>query len=161
MTQSAPEPKPRLSPWLRGLFALSLALNVAVIAALIGAWFRLGGVGRDLEQRGAIGWHLYQELPRAERRALRRDVRQNLSRDVIRQARIGPQLDAALRADPFDADAVRRLLLGQAAALQTGQEAMREGWLDVLERMSAEDRAAYADRLRDSLRARARPPVPD
>jgi len=158
MSDASDTAKPKLSLGLRIVFGLSLALNLLVVGALVGAILRPGPLLRDMEPRVTLGRVLYKELPREERRALRREVRQNVGRDTLRQASVAPQLYAALRADPFDPDAVRQLMDRQAQALQVGQSAMRDGWLTVLSRMTLEERVAYADRLRDAARDKPRPP---
>ncbi|WP_050931424.1 periplasmic heavy metal sensor [Aestuariivita boseongensis] len=151
--------QPAHSQWSRGLrvlFGLSLALNLLVVGALAGAWLRHGWSGHDMHRGGGgMGRILYQELPQDARRALRQDLRGSLDRDMMRATRIGPALDKVLRAETLDLDALRDLMARHAAALQTGQNAMREGWLKTLAGMSREERMAYADRLRDRAMRRS------
>ena len=64
--------------WALGI---SLALNLLVAGAIGGAIFRHMGEGPDTRQRGGQGAHSYgapyvQALPRAQRRALREEIRE-------------------------------------------------------------------------------------
>jgi uncharacterized membrane protein len=156
MTDESRLDTPKMSRGFRVVFGLSLALNFLVIAAFAGAWLRAEPPGHGFGDRGYIGRLLYKELPREDRRTLRRELRQRVDRETLRQARVGPELYAALRADPFDAQVLRELMTRQADALLTGQSAMREGWLEVLSQMTSAERAAYADRLRQAVTTRGR-----
>lgn len=157
MSDASQPVKPKLSLGLRVVFGVSLALNLLVVGALVGASLRPGPLLRDMQPRADLGRVLYKELPREERRALRREVRKTVDRNILRQASVASELYEALRADPFDPDVVRQLMDRQARALQMGQSAMRDGWLNVLSRMTAEERMAYAERLREAARARSAP----
>ena len=161
MADTPPAAAPRMSRGIRILFVLSLALNLLVVGILAGAWIRHGPPDREFSSRGAIGAVLYRELPRADRRALRDGLRQSVDSRVLRNVRVGPELDALLRAEPFEPQAVRILMDRQASALMTGQNAMRDGWIEILSRMSPEDRLAYADRLKAALDKRRKGPPGD
>ena len=67
------------------------------------------------------------------------------------------ELYDALRADPFDPEAINQLMDRQAQAQRTGQAAMRAGWIEVLSQMSTAERIAYAERLRQAARAQPAP----
>lgn len=136
------DPKPRLSLTLRVVFALSLALNLLVAGVVIGAWWR-GGL-HDGPRAGGTAAALYLALPREERRALRAELRSTIDRDSLR---LRDPLMAALRADPFEPEAVAALLVAQSDAMAQAQTRMRALWLDRIAGMSPQDRAAYADRL--------------
>lgn len=153
MANETPADKPKLPLGLRVVFGLSLALNLLVVGALVGAGLRPDPPGRDLGARMSLGRVLYKELPREDRRTLRREVRQRVDRETLRQANVGSELYDALRADPFDADTINQLMDRQAQAQRTGQAAMRAGWIKVLSRMSTAERMAYAERLRQAARA--------
>lgn len=161
MTEDPQRRRSSMSVGVRIIFCLSLALNLLIVGAIAGHFLRPGVPSRDLDPRSNIGRVLYQALPRADQRAMRQQLRQRVDRATLRQTRIGPALDQALRADPFDVDAVRDLMTRQAAALQTGQNAMRDGWLEILDRMSPAERAAYADRLREGLKKNQPLHLPD
>jgi uncharacterized membrane protein len=150
-----------MSRGIRIVFVLSLALNLLVVGTLAGAWLRHGPPDREFSSRGAIGKVLYRELSRQERRAMRERLRESVDRSVLRQMRVGPELDALLRAEPFEPEAVRVLMDRQARALMTGQNAMRDGWIEILSQMSPEGRQAYADRLKAALDRRHKGPPED
>ncbi len=153
MAKESPADKPKLSLGLRVIFGLSIALNLLVVGALVGAGLRPDPPGRDFGARMSLGRVLYKELPREDRRTLRREVRQRVDRETLRQANVASELYDALRAEPFDPDAINQLMDRQAQAQRTGQAAMRESWIEVLSGMSAAERIAYAERLRQAARA--------
>ena len=151
MTTPTPPKKPRLSTGLRIVFGLSLALNLLIVGIVAGFLLR-GGPVRDLSAGMQTGRMLYRELPKENREVLRRALRTNVDRTVLQSARIGPELNAALRAEPFDPDALIVLLDRQADALRAGQEVMRDQWLGIVTEMSPEERATYADRLHEAAK---------
>jgi uncharacterized membrane protein len=57
-----------------------------------------------------------------------------------------------LRAEPFDPEAVRTIFAAQARASQAVRDRAEEGWLELVGAMSAQERAAVADRLEAGLR---------
>ena len=143
---------------LRIALILSLALNLAVIGLVAGAVvrfrdggppqrfdFSLGPLGRALEpgDRRAIGQALRDRRDLHPGRPL--DWRAGLD-----------ELAAILVAEPFDPEALGAYLAnirGQGAALiAAGQEVM----VDRIAAMSAEERAALADRVRAEGRGHGR-----
>jgi len=142
--------------WVMPLLFVSLAVNLLVAGLVVGHALspdaRFDREGRPA--RGVIGEPFIRALPDADRRALMRDVMQD--RDRIRESResLKQRFEAflaALRAVPFDSDEVRRLLLEQREAA-VGRQAIGEALLmKRLDEMSDDERAAYADRLEESL----------
>lgn len=137
------EPKPRLSLTLRVVFALSLGLNLLVAGLVAGAWWRVGP--HDGPRVGGPA-ALYLALPREERHALRAEMRGTIDRDG---RRMREPVIAALRADPFDPEALATTLAAQSDAMAQAQTRMRALWLDRVAAMSPAERAAYAYRLQD------------
>jgi uncharacterized membrane protein len=145
-------PKPANGRGLRIALAVSVALNLAVAGIVAGALLRGGPHGnmvRDLD----FGPFTEALSPR-DRLALRRDflARTPDMRDLRKGMR--DDLDGmlrALRATPFDADALRAAMANQgqrtADRLKLGQDLI----FDRIAAMSAQDRAAFADRLEDRL----------
>jgi uncharacterized membrane protein len=138
---------------LRIALAVSVALNLLIVGIVAGAMLRDGG------QYGRIGEVDFGDFAEAlsleDRSALRRAfiARAPEMRDTRRQMREDFQdLLAAIRAEPFDAAALRAAMTGQAERmtqrLQLGQKLVMER----LEAMSPEDRAEFATRLEDRLR---------
>ncbi len=149
--------KPTMLLGLRLVFGLSLAVNLLIAGAVLGAWLRHDPPGRDFDTRSSLGRILYKELPPEDRRALRRDVRQRADRQTQRRANVTSDLYEALQAEPFEPEAIQRLMERQAQAQQAGQAALRAGWLEILSEMTPAERIAYAERLRVAARARLAP----
>ena len=151
---------PKRRRWLMPLLLISLAVNLLVIGAIAGAMLSPDGPrrhgGEDQRAlRGVVGEPFLRALPADQRRALVRDAVAN--RDRVRESRASLQkrLDAflaALRTEPFDAEEVARLLADQRRAAIGRQELGEELLLKRLAGMSAEERAAYAERLEDRLK---------
>lgn len=154
------EPTARTPRWIRLLLAVSLGLNLLVAGAFLGAalgrhgpWDHdatRGGMPREFgrtpflsalseEDRRAVGRALMREAgPLRENRA---DLRDRFER-----------LLAALRAEPFDREAVAGLLAAQRAGGAARLDIAERVLLDRLGAMEPEERRAYAERLDRSLR---------
>ncbi len=149
---------------MRVMLAVSLALNLLVVGAVAGALWSGGGPGRigGIDPDGRRGplreignAPFVRALEPADRRALLtalRDEGATLRQNRAALRRSFQALVAALRADPFDPDALQRLFDNQRDAAQIQQ---RTGERLILERLSAmtqDQRAAYADRLDAALK---------
>jgi uncharacterized membrane protein len=153
--------------WLRLALVLSLAANLAVVGMAVGVALTKPGPGehRDGGRRGGdrppaalreLGPAPYfAALSQPDRAALLEaagaregDLRQ--SREALR-ARFEEML-ALLRAETFDAAAMGALLAGQRAEAARRQELGEALLIERFAEMSAEERAAYAERLDTSLR---------
>lgn len=162
MTDTAsPAPAPKAPTPGRGLkiaFAISLALNLAVAGLVAGAWLRNGGPGHGMPRD--LGFGPFSEaLSPKDHRALREAIRENLP--ALRADREAARTEfatllSALRAEPYDPDAVSTALSAivarAAAKLATGQELLATR----IAAMSVEDRKAFADRLEAGLRRHVR-----
>lgn len=144
---------PRRLKWL--LWA-SLGVNLIVVGLIAGAALRgpFDGPPRDL--RAAVAPYS-AALDRDSRHAIGRAIREasgGLSaRRALRDARRS-EIDAALdllRAEPFDADAFRAVLASQSARALARQAVAQDALADHLATLSAQDRAAYADRIEEGL----------
>ena len=135
----------------RVVLVLSLALNLAVVGMIVGASvsgrfgdrpprsfdFGLGPVARALEPR--------------ERRQIGLAMRRDGSlRDMDLRGNAAAMI-AALRADPFDAGALRDLMAAQAGQMAALQSNAQAALLDQISAMSPERRATFADRLQEEL----------
>lgn len=152
------DPAPRMSRWIKVALVVSLAVNLIVAGLVVGA-----ALGRD-----RTGDRTRGDVPREFMRAplvsaLGREDRRAVGRELMREA--GPlrqnraelrarfeRLLEALRAEPFDAQAVAVILAEQRAAGARRLEIAEAAVLARLAAMSPEARAAYADRLDASLR---------
>lgn len=136
-------------------FALSLALNLAVLGVVGGAMLRHGGPGGSPSMNADFGFGpLAEAFEDDDRRDLRRAFQAN--RPDVRQIRQERRADAkrllaALRAEPFDAAAVQQVLAETSARTM---ERIATGQRLALERvalMTPAERAAFADRLEQVL----------
>lgn len=146
--------------WVRGLFILSLTLNLLVVGVVAG-----GMIGHAKRMpRAAIGeismGPFNEAFSHEDREALRRAAEAD-GRDFREMRRAGradfERLIAALRAEPWDEAEVRAAIEGHRARtierMQIGERLM----LGRLGAMQPEQRRAFADRLERGMR---RAPVP-
>lgn len=140
---------------LRLALALSVAVNLAVAGLVVGMIWHGGPGGRAMMLRD-MGFGPFEGALRPEDRdALRGTLRGRLGE--IRAARQEMQEDMgvilqALRAEPFDPDALGRAMDAQAdhlnERLRFGSEVLR----DHLLHLSDEERHHFADRIEDHMR---------
>jgi len=131
---------------MRGVLVVSLALNLAVVAALAGAAWRHAGKGggdRGGSHASSRGGPAYlQALAPETRRALRENLR-GMGRGTARSG----EMVRVLRAVPFDPSAAAAVLMQERTLGQIRMQAASDAWLDEVSAMSVQERAAYADRL--------------
>ena len=132
------------------LLIASLSLNLLVVGLIAGAFLdrRDGPPAHAL--RGATPF--IAALGPEDRRQLFRHLRN--SRDVGDQKGRFRALIAALTSEPFDRDLVADLLGTQRARVADRSKRGEAALIDRLSDMSAEDRAAYAQRLERLVRRR-------
>ena len=152
MTDRSP---PRLPRSLRWLLILSLGLNLLVLGLLIGA---LAGPGRDGRHPRPAELSL-GPVARALEPEDRREVLQALHghpdlRPLRREDRTAAfaEVGAAVRAEPFDRPRAAAALAEQSDRVAQVERAVQEALLARLAAMTAEGRAAFADRLEAELR---------
>ncbi len=135
--------------WVRILLVMSLALNLAVIGTLAGTAYRV----KDRWATGkpppppSLSVTLYRALDRETRHRLFQSAaggHPNIRalREADRQA-----LFATLQADPFEVDAVARVLDEQVQRQYQFREKLRQSWLDQVAGMSDDERAKLLERL--------------
>lgn len=153
---TADKPAPRR--WTKRLFWLSLSLNLLVLGA-VGAtlWRFSGGDGFHLPARASLGAsELIRALPARERHALRDEMGQKGQGDSRREQVVAWRSDmlSALRADPFQPDAVDALLAqnnqDMAVRIEQGQVAL----IARIAEMSQAERRAYADKVETGMTRR-------
>lgn len=158
MTDVTPAPKP---PRRRGriLLFISLAFNLLIVGLVAGAM--LGGP-RDRDRAPALrdlGFGPFvHALPRADRAAMGRAIKRDAGSFRENRVALRRQFEAflaALRADPFDAAEVGRLIADQQSRIGERQALGRRLLLERIEAMSAAQRAAYADALDKALHRRS------
>ncbi|MCR9085995.1 MAG: periplasmic heavy metal sensor [Rhodobacteraceae bacterium] len=139
-----------------GLFlGLSLALNLVVIGAIIGALLLARGGGPErpgAELRAAGRLPVAAMLPPDARAELREGLRAQGAGDKAAYRAAdrahAERLDAALRAEPFDPALVAELFAERRAFRGERAAAVDLVLVEVLAGMNADDRAAFADRMR-------------
>lgn len=144
-------------PSRRGLkiaLAVSVALNLAVVGVVAGAVLR-GGPMRDQMVRDLSFGPFAEALTDSDRKALRRaffdrspglrDLRATMQRDM-------EGVLTALRAQPFDAAALRTALAAQADRLSGQMKLGQDLLAERIDAMTEAERLAFADRLETSMR---------
>lgn len=156
-----PAPKPPASGrGIRIALAISVALNLAVLGVVGGAILK-GGPGSHGPMVRDVGFGFFSEaLTPAQREDLRQRFVDGNPRVLSEWSAMRDDafaVLAALRAEPFDAEALQSALSAQSQRinerLTTGQTLIA----DFLLALSAEDRAAFADRLEERMRHIGRP----
>lgn len=149
--------------WVKIALVLSLGLNLLVAGAVVGGMVRHartppGGPVEDVRRLGIAPF--VRGLDQRHQRALRDEVltrRADIVEGARKMRRASRRFVAALRAEPYDADAAAAALADVRAQVLRLQEIGHEALLDQLGRMDAAERAALADRLEKSLRRRGGP----
>ncbi len=142
--------------WVRIALVVSLALNLLVVGLVAGAI--LGGP-RDRDRNPALrdlGFGPFvAALPRADRREMGRAIAREAGAFRENRAEMRAMFEAfltALRAEPYDPDAVQRIVSGQQAKVSERQDLGRRLLLERIEAMDSAGRAGYADALDAALR---------
>ncbi len=143
-----PPPAP-MRRGLRWLLMVSLGLNLLVAVWWWVAWYPgpWGGGGRLSNWR----WGPFaRALAPEDRRAIAQDLLDRADlRDLRRTERQADMtaLAAALRAEPFDREAVAALMQAQRDKVRTLEAEVEAALLDRLVAMTAEERSGFADRI--------------
>ncbi|VDC31190.1 periplasmic heavy metal sensor [Pseudogemmobacter humi] len=155
---SAPEAPARTRGWVKVLLAVSLALNLAVAGLAAGSWLgheKGGGTSRRDSGLGPLASAMTREDWRAMRPAwVSRNPDLGRGAEALR-AEYDPLL-AALRAEPFEVEALHEALARISESNARRLSAAREVIGGYLAGLDAGPRAAYADRLEAALN-RAKP----
>jgi uncharacterized membrane protein len=155
-TPAAPRPK----RWPTVLLVISLALNLAVLGAIAGAHVRDRRDAALLPppERMAVGdtgiGPFIDALPRDMRGRMGQALRAHggLAPDRAALAQDFRSMLAALRAEPYDSDALAAVLKAQRARFEARVTQSQAVLLDEIAAMSPADRAAFADRLERQFR---------
>jgi uncharacterized membrane protein len=153
-TDLAPKPS-STGRWLRIALAVSLAINLAIVGLVAGAMFRSGGPPQGGMMARDVGFGPFTEaLSKEDRAELRRGFL--AAAPEMRDSRRAVRADfrdllAQLRASPLDEDALRAVFDRQNARNAERMELGQRLIFDLLVGMKPEARAAFADRLEQSL----------
>lgn len=158
--QNTPTGGPKAPPrrvGLRVLLFASLALNMVIIGVVGGAIlnFRRGDdhpitMSRELGI-GPFIWAMEDEQRRALDDAAR-PYRSDLRSGRREWRRLYAEALEAIRADPFDGERFRSVMIRQADLSAQSREIGLELMVSQLEAMSSEAREAFADRLKERSR---------
>jgi uncharacterized membrane protein len=155
-----PLPRPATATWVKVVLALSLAINLAILGVVAGAWIKVspdrsgGGGPREL----SFG-PFSEALTRQDRRALRAAFMERAPEFRAAREATRDEFEAllsALRAAPFDPAALSPVL---AAIEQRNIDRLTLGRTLIEDRiiaMSEADRLAFAARLEDGLQRKGR-----
>lgn len=130
--------------WMPVVLALSLAVNVAVVAAVSGAAWRHKGAERDGPRVSRGGAIYMQALPREVRHDLYKRLRATMTERPLTNDML-----TALRQEPFDPAAAARVLEAELEAGLMRQDKASGEWLTYITGLSGAERNAYADRLQE------------
>ncbi|MEM6563215.1 MAG: periplasmic heavy metal sensor [Pseudomonadota bacterium] len=144
--------------WVKAIFGVSLALNLAFIGLIAGAALRVSGKEEGAYRApgpGAFGVPYMMALSRDDRREIfgqiRAERRAAMPDRDERRARFREVLDS-LRAQPFDRARLESIVDQQAASTVSLQRSAQNAWVTHVAQMSDAERAAYADAVEDVLR---------
>lgn len=153
LPDAAPEKPPR---WRKVLLFVSLAFNLLVVGLVVGAI--LSGP-RDRDRSSGprdLGFGPFvSALPQEDQGALRISMRDEARQFRENRGRFREQFErivTALRADPYDAQAVERLVSEQDDWISERQAIGKRLLLERIANMSTEQRSAYADALTKALK---------
>lgn len=153
-------PRPRPGKHRRNIgrivLVVSLALNLLIAGLVAGAFLH----GPPRPHRGAglddLGFGPFvAALPAADRRALADEMGKQEGSFRERRAALRSQFEAlltALRADPYDHEAVRQIVTAQDAEIRQSRALGSDLLLSHIAAMSDAGRKAYADALADGVR---------
>lgn len=127
-----------------------------VVGALAGAVLRHGGFDALRRPEPPIGAVLYRELPRDDRRALRKGFQPFHDGRGDRRAAEAQAVLQALRMPQFDRAAAEALMSGHQKAREEQLQGLQSAWLDRVTEMTPQERQAYADRLEKALQHHGR-----
>lgn len=143
---------------VRIVLVVSLALNLAVAGLVVGS-FASGRMGDGPPRSFDLGiGSMARALAPEDRRQIGAALRRARPMGDFNPRGQIELMIAALRAEPFDADALRAVMGDQALRASQVQSAAQAVVIDHISTMTVADRTAYADRLvAEFSRERPRP----
>jgi len=135
----------------RTVLVLSLALNLAVVGMVVGTAVS-GRLGDGPPRSFDLGLGpVSRALAPQERREIGRNLRRDggMQNSGLRDR--ASDIVAALKADPYDPEALQALMDAQAASMMDIQARAQAATLDQISAMTPERRRAFADQLAEEL----------
>lgn len=132
--------------WKKTLFVASLALNVLVIGTLAGAAFKHKGNDKP-NMSATMQGAMIRALPQEQRRLLGQKIRgdgNGFKKQRSQSREVKTALKDAISAVPFDADALRTVFERQKQVRSTFADRGDALWIELITKMSDEERAEFA-----------------
>ena len=156
MTNDTPKLKRARNIW-KIIFAISIALNIAVLSAIGGAALRFSKsphTGKVHPKERQIGSVYMRALGRDQRRELGSQMRDQDVDNKVNRTNMEAGFQEAiliLRSEEFDKEAFKTVVKGHAARSYQRLENAQGIFLSHITSMSFDQRSAYADRLEKAL----------
>ena len=150
MSESTIRPTTGTPRWMKITLVVSIAINLGIAGVIGGAALRAPETQRNnLEAPEGIAM-LARAMPATHQRELReelRDRRGDLRPDREELRHLRDRFVVALRAEPFDIDAVNEVFADQRDMLSKLTAAGHDSVIEQIEKMSLRDREMYIRRL--------------
>lgn len=161
MTDIQSPQAPKRRKWVKLVFALSLAMNLLVVGLVIGA--KVGG-GHDhgFNPRGPEGGMIRElgfgplasALPRKDRRAIGKAFRAERGSFADNRAAIRRDFNAmmtVLQTEPFDADALQRLMRAQKSRFSETGDTLQRLVIERISLMTPQERKEFAEKIAERV----------
>lgn len=152
MTDQTPQTNPtkRVRNWTRGLLIASLAVNLLIVGALVGAFFKNEKPRGPHLNRASMGLGAYiLALPEPEQSEIMALIgkgskdRRKFRKEMRKSRR---NLDAAIQAEPFSSEAVKSAMNSQRDGALNHTLQIQDAYLEALTNMTESERAAHLER---------------
>ncbi len=157
-TQPVPQSPPPGAPrWMRVTLVISLAFNLLIIGAFLGAILTGGGKWRGGGHADRFGGPLTRAFSEEDQRILKRRMAMAFIADGDArgaQRRLMAELAEVLRATPYDEAAVTAKLVNMRDLLGQRFDTVQSVVSDHLSTMSDTERATLADRIEEQIQRR-------
>ncbi|OIQ46214.1 MAG: hypothetical protein BM558_00085 [Roseobacter sp. MedPE-SW] len=140
-----------MRPWLKGVLALSLALNLIVVGIGAGAAWRFHGSGHKMEGPPMLSRFIFKDM--GGREVHRLVLKQAGETGNVRNRRRAEmeQIIALIRAKELDVTAVRSIVEAHIVENNGLMRTVAEAWEQRLEGLSLKERSELADRMQHRI----------
>lgn len=149
--------KPRMKRWLRVVLVLSLALNLIIVGLVAGAAMRFGHKGPPPHVGEHPGSPILRALDHDDRREVGRSIRKTYrayAATAESEQSFYLKLADVIEADPLQPDALRDASAALDMRMSERRVIAQKAWMEKVLGMSADDRRAYAERMREAAENR-------